>query len=411
MEEGRGRAASTNEAGGGEEEEDEEENEEVQRQALLSSLLDRLHATDLEHGVQPSFSSMLDPGNEGGAAHHINTHSEEEEEEGGGEEEERRNLLGTNDGQNFQAAGGGAGAAGEGGGGQAAAAQPYPYDYSDPAIRQAAILGYWKKSAWAMIVYSVPVTIALIATLAMDWHGRCEQPLHQWAIVQIVIQALVLLGDALVLLLFPSATSGPAAGTAFKRLWRVKSLARLVHSLWSGWFIAGMVWTFSALDECEDTIPHLLKTCFAVNVMQVILFTLMMMVSCAVGCLSFLRFVFGAAILNMQPPAPSGADESMIQSLRSEPFSESLGLDEEHRSCAICLSDYETGENVRFLPCRHHFHAACVDRWLATNKSCPFCKRCIDQPPPSPSPFSFSSSITSSPSTSTAAPATSSDIV
>ncbi|VAH55020.1 unnamed protein product [Triticum turgidum subsp. durum] len=44
--------------------------------------------------------------------------------------------------------------------------------------------------------------------------------------------------------------------------------------------------------------------------------------------------------------------------------------------CAICLEDYTVGEQIRVLPCRHKFHAACVDMWLTSWRSfCPVCKR------------------------------------
>lgn len=41
----------------------------------------------------------------------------------------------------------------------------------------------------------------------------------------------------------------------------------------------------------------------------------------------------------------------------------------------MCLSNMEDGEEARLLPnCKHVFHVACIDRWLAAQSTCPVCR-------------------------------------
>ncbi|GBG73327.1 hypothetical protein CBR_g13047 [Chara braunii] len=46
----------------------------------------------------------------------------------------------------------------------------------------------------------------------------------------------------------------------------------------------------------------------------------------------------------------------------------------EDAECCICLSAYEDGVELRGLPCLHHFHSACIDKWLRAKATCPLCK-------------------------------------
>jgi hypothetical protein len=42
--------------------------------------------------------------------------------------------------------------------------------------------------------------------------------------------------------------------------------------------------------------------------------------------------------------------------------------------CAICITEYESDDTVRVLPCQHKFHAACIDQWFSSKRLCPVCK-------------------------------------
>ncbi|MBA0552866.1 hypothetical protein Golob_023642, partial [Gossypium lobatum] len=62
----------------------------------------------------------------------------------------------------------------------------------------------------------------------------------------------------------------------------------------------------------------------------------------------------------------------MIECGTDSPMEQVLSQDD--AECCICLSAYEDGVELRELPCRHHFHCACVDKWLYINATCPLCK-------------------------------------
>ena len=43
--------------------------------------------------------------------------------------------------------------------------------------------------------------------------------------------------------------------------------------------------------------------------------------------------------------------------------------------CAICTEDFETGQDIRILPCTHKYHPECVDPWLLNiSGTCPICR-------------------------------------
>ncbi|GAN04541.1 E3 ubiquitin-protein ligase RNF13-like [Mucor ambiguus] len=69
------------------------------------------------------------------------------------------------------------------------------------------------------------------------------------------------------------------------------------------------------------------------------------------------------------------APTNFVAKLPTYVFRREKIVDIEHAECAICLEDYVEGDQLRTLPCKHEFHAKCVDAWLTSHKKfCPICK-------------------------------------
>jgi len=48
--------------------------------------------------------------------------------------------------------------------------------------------------------------------------------------------------------------------------------------------------------------------------------------------------------------------------------------------CAVCLLPMKKGDEIRVLPCNHHYHSECIDLWLRRRSHCPMCKIEINVP-------------------------------
>ncbi|KQK14565.1 E3 ubiquitin-protein ligase Os03g0188200 [Brachypodium distachyon] len=65
----------------------------------------------------------------------------------------------------------------------------------------------------------------------------------------------------------------------------------------------------------------------------------------------------------------------LYRSSSSSSSSSSPAPVEEKVECVVCLSGVEEGDETRELACRHVFHRACLDAWLARPPAtCPLCR-------------------------------------
>ncbi|KAH8503021.1 hypothetical protein H0E87_014368, partial [Populus deltoides] len=68
-----------------------------------------------------------------------------------------------------------------------------------------------------------------------------------------------------------------------------------------------------------------------------------------------------------------GLSADIIDSLPSINYKAGSSQNGSNDSCVICRLDYENGETLTLLSCKHSYHSECINNWLKINKVCPVC--------------------------------------
>lgn len=92
--------------------------------------------------------------------------------------------------------------------------------------------------------------------------------------------------------------------------------------------------------------------------------------------------LYAAAASSRSQLSPNGLDPAVINSFPIFNYSEikHLKIGKGELSCAVCVSEFEDGERLRWLPkCDHVFHPECIDLWLASHSTCPICRANLGQ--------------------------------
>ncbi|KAL8208045.1 hypothetical protein R6Q57_007457 [Mikania cordata] len=167
------------------------------------------------------------------------------------------------------------------------------------------------------------------------------------------------------------------------------------------WWIVGFYWVSSGGQYLTQKAPQLYWLCITFLAFDVFFVVICVAVACVVGiavccCLPCIIAILYAVA------DQEGATKDDIERLpkykfkRIEDFEKQNGviqkgyggimvecdtdapvehaLSEEDAECCICLCAYDDGTELRELPCCHHFHTTCIEKWLYINATCPLCK-------------------------------------
>lgn len=66
------------------------------------------------------------------------------------------------------------------------------------------------------------------------------------------------------------------------------------------------------------------------------------------------------------------------QESKSKELDENLSCYFDNNICSVCLDEYESGDKMTILPCKHSFHTDCIVKWLTERQpTCPLCKTVV----------------------------------
>ncbi|VVB07673.1 unnamed protein product [Arabis nemorensis] len=165
------------------------------------------------------------------------------------------------------------------------------------------------------------------------------------------------------------------------------------------WWIIGFYWVSAGGQTLSNDAPQLYWLCIIFLGFDVFFVVFCVALACVIGlavccCLPCIIAILYAvadqegASKNDIDQMPKfrfrkvGNDEKLPGEASNQGIMTECGTDSpierslspEDAECCICLCEYEDGVELRELPCNHHFHCTCIDKWLHINSRCPLCK-------------------------------------
>ena len=255
------------------------------------------------------------------------------------------------------------------------------------------------------------ISIAQIIALYTEWNKSCDVHLQNWLLMNLllpVIFATIYLAFLMLIHLTPSTYISANTRRRYRYALQKTLSNRTEVFIYSLWIMKGYsLWYHSK--TCSDTAPVL----YYISIFTIWISTIRLLVQFIVQCCAALctpvvienlrnsglidanmgtqqsvEEIFRNLLLSPMFRFGRGTPDDVIQQLRTETFQTNDVNDIESandngdddgggggdRSCAICLAEFENGDQLRYLQCQHSFHCECIDQWLRGHRTCPMCR-------------------------------------
>ena len=253
-----------------------------------------------------------------------------------------------------------------------------------------------------------PVSFFLVAGIAADASRSCDTSpgwgaaLMAYAVLQAVIAAMGAFGSAVITAYTSEEYSTSAAASRARgRLRRMCASPRVglavTVGVWLVLLVTGMeIVARAASAGCSTRLPFVYRVVYAVVYGQCVLLGGLVLMACC-SCLSLTLYLAGMAPASDRALADfiestqsrqaassvhQGVSQATLDTLERSVYTASKStLEQEDAACAVCIMPYEDGDDLVFLPCRHHFHDECVIPWLNQSRACPACRHDVEAGP------------------------------
>eukprot|EP00455_Lapot_gusevi_P012065 TRINITY_DN15659_c0_g1_i1.p1 TRINITY_DN15659_c0_g1~~TRINITY_DN15659_c0_g1_i1.p1 ORF type:complete len:261 (-),score=45.00 TRINITY_DN15659_c0_g1_i1:60-842(-) len=205
--------------------------------------------------------------------------------------------------------------------------------------------------------------VATAVIVLMNLHHECDKPLQMWV--------LIFSGRHLINL--PCYLIPYYYGIEHAHANKLRALSKLCSYFTLAWFILGQAYVFNT-DNCSSMAHTLYVYVVGLVVLTYVMALLPVMVIVMVCVCLPCVLLLSTYLIKPEPSQQEKIDQLPVIKFSTSGVDVSGASNQTNESCSICVSDYQPNEELRVLPCRHLFHKDCVDPWLATQSTCPYCR-------------------------------------